>query len=60
MSGTTYTYVSGTTINAGGAANMMGGGKPILVPTSTLAIVETGTAMSSAKSNVPVNNLFIF
>jgi hypothetical protein len=40
----------------------MGGGRPMLMPISTLAIVGTGTTITidNAKSNVPKNNFFIF
>jgi len=37
----------------------MGGGRPILTFTSTLAIVGTGTAITNAKSNAPKNTFFI-
>jgi hypothetical protein len=37
----------------------MGGGRPILTFTSTLAIVGIGTTITNAKSNVPKNNFFI-
>jgi hypothetical protein len=37
----------------------MGGGRPILTFTSTLAINGTGTTITNAKSNAPKNNFFI-
>jgi hypothetical protein len=47
------------TINCGGAAKTMGGGKPILIFTSTLAIVGIGTTIMNAKSIVAKSNFFI-
>jgi hypothetical protein len=52
-------YVSGSTINAGGAGNTIGGGRAIPTLTFTPAIAETGTAIISAKSNVLKSSLFI-
>jgi hypothetical protein len=52
--------VSGSTINTGGAANTMGGGREMLMPTATLAIVGIGNTSTNAKSIVPNNNFFIF
>ena len=47
------------TINCGGAAKTMGGGKPILIFTSTLAIVGIGTTVINAKSIVAKSTFFI-
>jgi hypothetical protein len=58
-SGTTYTYVSGSTTNIGGAGNRKGGGRAILTFTSTSAVVGIGTVITIAKSNVPKNILFM-
>jgi hypothetical protein len=57
-SGTTYTYVSGSTINAGGAEKMMGG-REMLMPTSALAVVGIGRKITNAKRIGPRNNFFI-
>ncbi len=51
--------VSGSTINSGGAANTMGGGKPILTLTLTCAMAGTETTIINAKSIVPKSNFFI-
>jgi hypothetical protein len=51
-------FVSGNTTIFGGAANAMGGGKPISTLTSTRAIVCRGTPITNAKSIVPKNALF--
>jgi hypothetical protein len=57
-SGTTYTYVSGSTTNAGGAEKMMGG-REMLMPTSALAVVGIGRKTTTAKRIVPRENFFI-
>jgi hypothetical protein len=59
-SGATYTYVSGITINSGGAGNMMGGGRGILILIFTSANVGMGTTTASAKRIVHKNSFFIF
>jgi hypothetical protein len=38
------------------AANMIGGGREMLMPTSTLAIVGKGSTSTNAKSIVPKSN----
>ena len=43
----------------GGAANTIGGGKPMLTLTSTPAIAGIGTAITDAKSNVNKINFLI-
>jgi hypothetical protein len=57
-SGTAYTYVSGSTINAGGAEKMMGG-REMLMSTSAFAVVGIGNTNPNAKSIVPRKNFFI-
>jgi hypothetical protein len=37
----------------------MSGGREMLTPTSTLAIIGTGNTSTNAKNNVPKNNFFI-
>jgi 4-diphosphocytidyl-2C-methyl-D-erythritol kinase len=51
--------VSGITINSGGAANTMGGGRAMLTLMFTAAIVGIGTTLTNAKSIVPKSNFFI-
>jgi hypothetical protein len=38
---------------------MMGGGRGILIPISTLAIDGTGAAIANTSNSVPKNNFFI-
>jgi hypothetical protein len=58
-SGTTYTYVSGSTITAGGASNTMGGGRGIVMLISISAMVGIGTTIANAKRIVPKKHFFI-
>ena len=46
-------------VSADIAANMMGGGREMLMLTSTLAIVGKGSTSTNAKSIVPKSNFFI-
>ena len=46
-------------VSADIATNMMGGGREMLMPTSTLAIVRKGSTSTNAKSIVPKSNFFI-
>jgi hypothetical protein len=43
----------------GGVANTMSGGREILTPTSTPAIVGTGTIHTNTDNNVRESNFFI-
>ena len=47
------------TINSGGAANTMGGGKQILTFILTCAVIGIGTTLTNAKRIVPKSSFFI-
>jgi hypothetical protein len=47
------------TTNSGGAANTMGGGREILMPTTTFAIVGIGNTSTNANSIGPKSSFFI-